>query len=130
MQRLNAKIQSIDITDSIAKNPLFRYILESKFTENSSAGHSQEKECLNINFINNTKAIKSNLYLSVTNSCQFVLCSNFHTFFTVGSLLGEAALKEKVDVKYYKDFAKAALAKLEELIQMGMSFAVSTFFSK
>ena len=117
-QKVGFIIQSIDIRDFISHNKDFSHLLESRF----SLGE-EPKKCLSVRFINDSTNPKSDLNLFISNNCQLVLCANFHTIFTLASKLAQAVMKEDVDIKYYKDFAQAALTKIEEYIQLGIVYA-------
>eukprot|EP00826_Nyctotherus_ovalis_P018586 TRINITY_DN15579_c0_g1_i2.p1 TRINITY_DN15579_c0_g1~~TRINITY_DN15579_c0_g1_i2.p1 ORF type:complete len:114 (-),score=19.12 TRINITY_DN15579_c0_g1_i2:209-529(-) len=70
----------------------------------------------------------SNISLIVRNNCNMIICLNYNTIFTLAKKVSTAIFKETIDTSYYKDFGHAARKKIDEYIQLGVSFAVPLSF--
>ncbi len=119
MQRFDFAVESIDMFDFVTRNRAFARLIESRCINPAEA-----KRCLGAQFVHDPLNPTSDLTLSMDSNCQLVFCMNSHTVFSIILLLQEAVSKENVELAYYKDFARAALSKLEEFIQLGIAFAV------
>ena len=124
MQKFVFSLASIDIRDFISTNKAFDFLLESRCADVNEA-----KSCIYAQFINDTSSPKSDLNLIMNSNSQLLFCINFHTIFSLASNLGEAVFKESIEMAYYRDFAKAALTKIDEYIQLGIAMAVTVFFN-
>ena len=122
-QNFSFGVESLDVRDYISKKGEKAYLVESNFI-----GKSEDKKCFKIMFSNDITHPKSDLSLSLYTNCQIVVCTNFNTIFTITSCLGDAANKEEVELSYYKDFANAMLAKIDQYIQLGLDYAVIKSF--
>jgi len=100
-------------------NTEFQYFLESR-----SINKNMPKSCIDLRFTNDPNDPESDLQLVLTNNCQLRFCLNSYSVFTLASKLSEAVLKENIETSYYKEVAKAALSKIDQYIQVGLSYAV------
>jgi len=66
----------------------------------------------------------SDLSLILTNNTQLFFYINLYTIFTLSLELTSAIFKENIETAYYKEFADAALKKIDQYIQLGISYAV------
>ena len=103
----------------MTKNKAFGYLLESKCLEKV-----ETKNCLSAQFKNDTSSPMSDLSVILTNNCHLIFCVNFHTIFSLATYLSEAVFKETVETEYYRDFAEAALNKIDQYVQLGIAMAV------
>ncbi len=120
IQRYAFRVESLDVFDFISRNKTFGYLVESRCED-----PKQVKNCLNVQFRKDPTNPSSDLTLAMDSNCQLIFYVNFHTIFTLLTLLQEAVFKQKVELEYYRDFARAALSKLDEYVQLGLAFAVS-----
>ena len=124
IQKFGFIIESIDIFDYITTNKAFRYLLESRCFEQSNT-----KNCLNMQFTVNTGNPSSDLNLILRNNCNWILCINYDSIFTLAKKISRAVFKENVDTSYYNDFGRAAKNKINEYIQLGVVFAVFLLYN-
>ena len=120
IQRYGFTVESLDVFDFVSKNKTFGYLVESRCMTDKDT-----KNCLNAQFRKDPTNPTSDMTLTMDSNCQLIFYVNFHTVFALMALLQEAVFKEKVELEYYRDFARAALSKLDEYIQLGIAAAVS-----
>jgi hypothetical protein len=116
-------VESFDILDSISQNKNFKYLLESCCFE-----EGKDKNCLNVQMLIDSGNPVSNLSLIVKNNCNLIICLNYDTIFTLAMKISAAIFKESIDTSYYKEFGHAARKKIDEYIQLGVTFAVLLLF--
>ena len=124
VQTFYFSVESFDVLDYVTRNKELQYLLESRMLNNSP-----KKNCLDLNLSCDSGHPNSDLMLVLTNNCQLRFCVNFCTIFTLASKISDAVLKENIETAYYKEFAKAALSKIDQYIQLGVSYAVILFLN-
>lgn len=82
------------------------------------------KRCLNMQYRYHSDNPSSDLSLIVTNNTNLVFYVNLYTIFVLSSELTGAVFKENIETAYYREFADAALKKIDQYIQLGVSYAV------
>lgn len=85
---------------------------------------NRPKNCLSIQFQYDPKNPNSDLSLLMQNNCNLILYANFATIFTLAAKVTTAIFKEDIEMAYYIEFAKAALSKIDQYIQYGITYAV------
>ena len=70
----------------------------------------------------------SDLTVVMQNNCNLILYLNFSTIFSLAAQISSAVLKEDIETSYYKDFANAALNKIEQYIQLE-NFMIVYYFN-
>ena len=123
--KANFSVANIDVFDNISINKAFKCLLESRAVDEKRA-----KNCLSIQMHYDPKNPVSDLSLIMQNNCNLILYMNFDTIFTLGSKIATAVFKEDIETSYYTEFAKAALSKIDQYIQYGISYAVMLYCYK
>lgn len=118
-QLFTFSVGEFDIVDYISVNPRFKYLLESQSSDKNEA-----KNCFSFQFKYDSTNPTSDISLILTNNCNLLFYVNFFTIFTVSAELTGAIFKENIETAYYKEFADAALKKIDEYIQLGVIYAV------
>ena len=124
IQKFEFSVDSFDVFNHTATNKDMKYMIESHTVNNL-----MKKNCFQLYLTCDSEDKNSDITLVLTSNCQLRFYVNLNTISTLVSKISDVILKERIEADYYKELSTAALNKINQYSQIGVSYAVIFFLS-